>query len=731
MVAVLNGNGTAIVRFSIFEVDLKAGELRRNGSRVKLQEQPFQILATLLEHPGEVVTREELRTRLWPADTFVDFDHGLNAAVRRLRDALGDSAENPRFVETVARRGYRFLAPLNGAAPILAPATVAPRSSIRRWLLVGVAGVVLLIGTVVGWHAAQRNDPHHQITLRRLTANPAEDRVTSAALSPDGKYLAFSDQTGFYLRQVDSGETHALVLPAGFNARPESWFPDSTHLVVTSVLNPQEPPSLWQISIMGGAPQKLADRGRTASVSPDGSQIAFLKGPAFGETWVGPEGGEDVWVMQGDGEGQGRLIAADGSSFGRLAWSPNGKLLAYARGRYHTGSWTIDSQIEVMDLSSRKIDVIFAEARIGADLCWTSDGRLFFVRQEPSPNQNDWNLWYITVNPATGTRVHPAVRLTNTPGFSSGVSASADGKRLAFFKHLLQPDVYVADLQRAGTRMSQPRRLTLDEREDYPYAWTPDNRSVLFVSDRDGPYHLFKQSLDQPTPELLVGGEGEILVPRLGPDQTNVLYLTTPTNWTKSSSSVRLMRVPLAGGPPQLVLTHEGISNQQCARLPSKICIFSEASLPGTERFYSFDPMTGHTQELPKLKLEAQNPYGFNWTLSPDGRTMAFSEKLGIRKEPELRLVSVSDGSERRVKVQAWSGISSIDWAADGKSIWAVAFTARDTWTLLNVDLQGRVRPMLEEKEMRIGWAIPSNDGRHLALWEASGSSNVWMAENF
>src|SRR6202051_4688937 len=107
------GNGTR--RCGTYELDLRAGELRRQGVKVKLQEQPFQVLAQLLEKPGEVITREELRNRLWPADTFVDFDHSLNAAIRRLRDALGDSAENPRFVETVARRGYRFLDPGNSA----------------------------------------------------------------------------------------------------------------------------------------------------------------------------------------------------------------------------------------------------------------------------------------------------------------------------------------------------------------------------------------------------------------------------------------------------------------------------------------------------------------------------------------------------------------------------------------------------------------------------------------
>src|ERR1700746_1676815 len=103
------------LQFGVFELDLRAGELRKHGMRVRLQEQPFQVLAMLLEHYGEVVTREELQKRLWLADTFVDFDHGLNKAISKIREALGDSAESPRFVGTVARRGYRFLAEVKPA----------------------------------------------------------------------------------------------------------------------------------------------------------------------------------------------------------------------------------------------------------------------------------------------------------------------------------------------------------------------------------------------------------------------------------------------------------------------------------------------------------------------------------------------------------------------------------------------------------------------------------------
>src|SRR5262252_8534263 len=111
-----------VIRFGVFEVDLRAVELRKNGVKIKLQEQPFRVLVTLLRHAGDVVTREELRRELWPTDTFVDFDHGLNAAVKRLRDALDDSAENPRFIETLPRHGYRFIS-------VMVPDAIQPKTA--------------------------------------------------------------------------------------------------------------------------------------------------------------------------------------------------------------------------------------------------------------------------------------------------------------------------------------------------------------------------------------------------------------------------------------------------------------------------------------------------------------------------------------------------------------------------------------------------------------------------
>src|SRR5215467_728176 len=170
------------LRFGVFELDLRAGELRKHGMRVRLQEQPFQVLAMLLEHPGEVVTREELQKKLWSADTFVDFDHGLNKAINKIREALSDSAESPRFVETVARRGYRFLADVkiadaalvgnselatraphaaeardgpDGAGKLAKPKPLLPS---RAWKILAFA-LLLLVASLVTWKLHSWNRP--------------------------------------------------------------------------------------------------------------------------------------------------------------------------------------------------------------------------------------------------------------------------------------------------------------------------------------------------------------------------------------------------------------------------------------------------------------------------------------------------------------------------------------------------------------------------------------------
>jgi TolB-like protein/DNA-binding winged helix-turn-helix (wHTH) protein/Flp pilus assembly protein TadD len=178
-------------RFGVFEVDLRAGELRKHGARLRLQAQPFQVLAMLLERPGEIVTRDELRHRLWTADTFVDFDHGLNKAVNRIRDALGDSATSPRFVETVARRGYRFIADAAVVEVAEEPgAPVVPAPSPRRWrswspsMFIGLA---LALASAAIMVRALQSRATRPVTIRSLAVLPLEN------LSGDNSQEYFAD----------------------------------------------------------------------------------------------------------------------------------------------------------------------------------------------------------------------------------------------------------------------------------------------------------------------------------------------------------------------------------------------------------------------------------------------------------------------------------------------------------------------------------------------------------
>jgi Tol biopolymer transport system component/DNA-binding winged helix-turn-helix (wHTH) protein len=720
--AVMSGNGTRTMQFGVFEVDLRAGELRRNGARIKLQEQPFQVLALLLERPGEVVTREELQSRLWPADTFVDFDHSLNAAVRRLRDALGDTAENPRFVETVARRGYRFLAPVNGASQAVASEVVVPTASpARNWWIAGGAGLLLLIGLGVGLFVGRRASPpslpSSPIAERRLTANPSEVPVSSAAISGDGKYLAFSDDTGSYLRQIDTGETHPLALPEGFKARPVAWFPDGSHILATSVAGPAEQPALWQVSSLGGSPRKLSDGCSEATVSPDGSQIVFLKGAARSQ---------EVWLMGSGGEQPRKVAGEPGNLFRSPVWSPDGKQIAFIRGVYRPGSLDVEPQIEVLNLASNERQVLMEKARLGPAIAWLNES-LAYVLGEAPPSQDDSNVWAVKIDSRAGKPIGTPKRLTSTPGAVQHLSSTMDGKRLVYVKQGWQPDVYVARLEANATKLSTPRRMTLDERRDFPWSWTSDSKQVLFGSDRDGSFHIFRQAPDQATPELLIGGSEQSMLPRLTPDGKQIVYLQYRMPF-ESSGVIRMMRIPAAGGPPELVLEGPAIMNEQCARLPSTLCLYGQAE-GRRMTFFSFDPLRGKGQEV--AHIDDDVPYFYNWTLSPDGATLAMAKKMETATEPVIRLLTLKGGKERSIRLKDWSLINSLDWTADGKGIWVSASTTTGVNALLNVDLQGRARPVWEQTKMYVGWAIPSPDGKYLALWQASGNSNVWMVENF
>lgn len=725
-----------ILRFENFEVDLRAGKLRKQGKRVKLQEQPFQVLSILLQRPNDVVSREELRSQIWQQDTFVDFDNSLNTAINKLRDALGDSAVTPRFIETLPRRGYRFLATVAVDGTSLLPvapaldsrATRQPESTARTKTFFtsdvrfggAVLAIVVVASVATGWllwrHASQSKSSQTSITVQHLTTNATENWIVTSAISPDGKYLAYSDKTGVYLRLLSTGELHP-ILPNISDVTFLGWFPDSSQLLATSAI-PQTQKHLWTLSILGGNPRQLSDEGWSASVSPDGTQIVFLRGPGSGET------GQEVWLMRADGTDQRRLLSFPGGRFASPVWSPNGRWIACLK--FESGPNNYAVGIELFNLEEGTKTVVLSDPHLDVwgFICWLPDGRLVYAMDEPPPSQSSSNFWAARIDLSTGRLVGPATRVTSGDGFVVKPSVTADGKQLVFNRTKTQVDVYVSEFSATGPRLSTPRRLTFDDADDLPFDWAPDNKTVLFISNRTGGTNIFRQRIDQTSAEMLVvDQEKKSAICRLSPDGSQILF-SVPTNPSDSSQRVRLMRAPINGGPPQVVLEAPAIGNYECSHAPAAICALGQEE-PKELVISVFDPATGKSHEVAKLQKETAD---WGWALSPDGTSIAAST---FGDSNRIRLVSLSGQPTRELVVKGWSHFISMDWAADSKGLFVASNPVGLRQSLLYVDLTGNAHQIWQVDSIWAPWAIPSRNGKYVAIPAPTINSNVWMAERF
>ena len=287
----------AIVRFDVFEIDFQAGELRKEGRKVKVQEQPFRVLSLLLQRPGQVVTREELREQLWPADTFVDFDHGLNSAVARLREALRDSADKPRFIETIAKRGYRFIASLEGGKPPVAEPTaeaearthnLTDRWNVAKFKLFASLGLVVVCGSVAALvYPKTLAPPQDKIEVVPLTG--LHGFQATPAFSPDGTLVAFrqsdgANKAGIYAAAVGGEKTVQLTSDIG-DCCP-TWSPDSRQIAFSRYSD--DVLSILTVPALGGMERRLyrgqASMGGGLSWSPDGNYVAYVASPSGDRT---------------------------------------------------------------------------------------------------------------------------------------------------------------------------------------------------------------------------------------------------------------------------------------------------------------------------------------------------------------------------------------------------------------------------------------------------------------
>jgi eukaryotic-like serine/threonine-protein kinase len=612
------------------------------------------------------------------------------------------------------------------------------------WLARIAAGMVA-IAVLLAWFFVQRRaGPPRELKPQQITTNASENYVANAVISPDGKYLIYGDQIGIHLRNITTGETHTFAKPKTLSRSdawfPTAWFPDASKFVAVShVLTAQgEITASWVATVVGGAVNRLRDDAFAQSVSPDGTLIAFTTAVAHPN--------QEIWVTGARGEDARRIIAGnDATFFDTVRWAPGGERLVYLR--WHSPQ----TYVEASDYPEAKLESCNLKGEIrplpvsnhlyaSCPLSWLPDGRIVYVVYEP-PEQGanssfNWsnNLWEIRVDPVTGKPQTQPRKLTNWLHFCiGGLSTSGDGRRMAVEKEVFQYGVYIGQLTRNGN-LQPLHRLTLEESNNVPSAWTRDSKAVFFVSDRNGTDNIYKQSLDQSEAEPVVIGSEAVSTVETSPDGLWILYISKPSadvaRLSKPSANVaRLMRIPIEGGPSEFITRTEPLSDVSCPRSPATQCVLVETARDFTQKvFTSLDPVHGRSRELFRIRGLRSGQIG-GGQVSPNGSAIAMFEN-GPRGGT-VRIVSLAGKTEQEIKLPGWRDLDSLHWASDGNSLF-LSQSEPSGSTLLCVNRAGGVESLWSQTGTGdAGGAIPSPDGRYLAIPGETTNRNVWLLENF
>jgi len=496
-----------VVRFGLFELDVSAGELRRQGRRIKLQDQPLQVLELLLSRPGEMVTREELQQALWPADTFVEFDQGLNTAIKKIRLALGDSADNPRFVETIPRKGYRFIAPVE-LAPREAsagPQNVTPpaRRPSRRLISIAAAITIAIAGTLV------------TVVLKAPPAEPPESVVPlttypglegSPSFSPDGSQVAFDWNGGtgeiwdIYVKLV--GEEHTLRLTNGraFNHSP-AWSPDGRSIAfLRSSGNGEE---VLLIPALGGPERKLGQvrspEGAAFSFdklswTPDGKWLAVADRPSNKDEC-------SLFLLSVETGEKRRLTSPPAKALDVMpAVSPDSRLVAFSRRAART------SDIYLLPLSADLTPageprrLTFIDGRHSIDPAWTRDGGEIIFASGPFHLPQLWRV-------SASGRGKPR-RLGYAEPIAVEPAVSRAKPLLAFKKQVWDVNIWRLAIPAPPGRPISPSVFAPSTYLEHMPRFSPDGRRVAFISNRSGSQQIWVAAADGSNPHKITSFDG-------------------------------------------------------------------------------------------------------------------------------------------------------------------------------------------------------------------------------
>jgi Tol biopolymer transport system component/DNA-binding winged helix-turn-helix (wHTH) protein len=517
-------NGRSRVSFGLFEADLSSGELYKNGHRVPLQDKPFRLLSMLLERPGEVVTREEVRKRLWPDGTFVDFDEGLDTAIKKLRNALRDPARNPSFIETIPRRGYRFIAPVvsqgsqEPAGMNVSPETGFTAGKVTRarqnqWLVrkaaavLGTAAGVSLLLFVFG---TKHN--HGNLEIIPLATPPGWVRHPS--FSPDGNEIAFdytdenSNNSDIYIQALGDEKMLRLTTPPGASFCP-TWSPDGRNIAFTHYLEPvlgNPERTIMLMTQLGGSKRvlrRLSPENGSCRVSwsPHGDLLGYADKP--------PGEAIGIFLMSTLGSDNWRLTTAPANTLeASPTFSPDGKHIAFLR---VSSMFTGDIYV-VPTSGGEPRRLTFLNDDVDEPI-WTSDGRsvIFTVK---GPANGGGSLYSVSSN---GGRPE---RLVIPDSSVSSPATSRRGDRLAYEKAIFSMTIWKLTIPDSSERAV---RLIGSTRTDSDPAFSPDGRQIAFDSTRDGTEAMWLCSGDGVNPiKLMTVHQGG--TPSWAPDGTQIAF---------------------------------------------------------------------------------------------------------------------------------------------------------------------------------------------------------------
>lgn len=601
---------------------------------------------------------------------------------------------------------------------VVEPSQSTPRRPTFKWL-VGAGMLLCTVAGLAAWRSSLSKPAPFE--LEQLTTLVPENRATAVAISADGKLMAYANIDGVFLRVIDTGETSLVKGPVEFVVDQLAWFPDSTKMLASGFGAVTNRPAIWLLSTTGSPARELRKEARFGVPSPDGRRIAFL-------SWDY----SSIWTMDPDGQDASRLLGGGtGDSFGSVIWSADGAHLLLQR-RHHLGG-NEQATLHISHNESLSFDSVSADSgRVVSSIpnigVWAaaavSAGEILIVSGQKLEPQGFTTMWSARMDPGSG-KLDSNLRRVAVPGEFADLrcvhlSSTRDGRKLMLLRQRSAESIFVADFQRAKLEFSNFHRLTLDESDNYPHAWTPDSRYVIFESNRATPsYDLFKQSVTQRVPESIITTRKRLeVLPQLAPDGKTILFASN----AGEGDPYRLMRVPLAGGTWEEVPGAGTLDEFRCSTGSKGRCVI-RTKVGRKEMIYSeLDPQRGTGKELARTSW--MPTMLADWDVSPDGNSVA--QPNHDSRSARIRIIRLnaqnSEEREREVEIPGLTHLSVVTWAADGSG-WFVSSDTTIGRRMYFYDPRGRLTSMGDIS----GWAVPSPDGRKVAFLNKITNGNAWL----